>query len=167
MKTRFAPSPTGFMHIGNLRTALFTYLLTRKNNGTFILRIEDTDQERKVAGAEELIYKTLIDCGMHWDEEPVRQSERMDIYAKYAQELIDKGAAYYCFCDKERLDVVRANCEAKKMPPMYDGHCRNLPENEIKDLIESGAPYVVRQKMPKNGETSFDDLVFGHLWQGS
>lgn len=171
MRTRFAPSPTGFMHIGNLRTALFTYLLTRKNNGKFILRIEDTDQERKIAGAEEIIYNTLKDCGMYWDEGPdiggnygpYIQSERKNIYKEYAERLIELGSAYYCFCDKERLEKVRSECEAKKIPPMYDGHCRNLSKEEVNEKLASSVPYVIRQKMPKTGETFFDDAVFGRV----
>jgi len=159
------------MHIGNLRTALFTYLLTKRHGGRFILRIEDTDQERKVDGAEEVIYQTLRDCGMNWDEGPdvggefgpYIQSERRDSYKKYALELVKKSEAYYCFCGKERLDEVRASCEARKIPPMYDGHCRNLPPAELQKLLDSGEPFVIRQKMPKNGETSFEDLVFGKV----
>lgn len=171
MRTRFAPSPTGYMHIGNLRTALFTYLLTRNMNGTFILRIEDTDQERTVDGALEIIYNTLKDAGFQWDEGPdvggdygpYIQTERRDTYAKYAKELIEKGGAYYCFCDKERLDKVRATCEAAKKPPMYDGLCRNLTPEQITAKLSENSQYVVRQKMPKSGTTSFDDAVFGRV----
>ena len=118
VRTRFAPSPTGYMHIGNLRTALFTYLIAKQNGGDFILRIEDTDQERYVDGAVEVIYKTLKDVGLNWDEGPdiggpvgpYIQSQRMGMFKKYAEELVEKGEAYYCFCDKERLEEVRAIC---------------------------------------------------------
>jgi glutamyl-tRNA synthetase len=159
------------MHIGNLRTALFAYLLTRNQGGKFILRIEDTDQERFVEGAIDVIYNTLRDAGMHWDEGPdiggdygpYIQSERRGIYKKYAQELVENGGAYLCFCDKERLDNVRAICEASKKPPMYDGLCRGLSESEIKEKIDKGIPYVIRQKMPRTGTTSFDDAVFGRI----
>ena len=120
VRTRFAPSPTGYMHIGNLRTALFTYLIAKQNDGDFILRIEDTDRERYVEGAVDVIYKTLKQCGLQWDEGPdiggpvgpYVQSERMGMFKKYAVDLVDKGEAYYCFCDKERLDTLKAQCEA-------------------------------------------------------
>ena len=171
IRTRFAPSPTGYMHVGNLRTALYAYLLAKHDGGDFILRIEDTDQERYVDGAVELIYKALADTGLKHDEGPDAggeygpyiQSERRELYKKYALELVEKGEAYYCFCDKERLDRVRAEQEAKKMPPKYDGHCKNLSKEEIEEKLRSGVPYVIRQKIPQTGTTSFEDEVFGTI----
>ena len=171
VRTRFAPSPTGYMHIGNLRTALYAYLLAKHDGGDFILRIEDTDQERYVDGAVDIIYKTLAEAGLIHDEGPDKdggcgpyiQSERRDIYAKYAHELVKKGGAYYCFCDKERLDNLRSIQEASKIPTKYDGYCRNLSEEEIEEKLKSGVPYVIRQKMPTTGTTSFDDVIYGRI----
>ncbi len=171
IRTRFAPSPTGYMHVGNLRTALYAYLLAKHDGGDFILRIEDTDQERYVDGAVDLIYKALADTGLRHDEGPdvggeygpYIQSERRDLYKKYALELVEKGEAYYCFCDKERLDKVRAEQEAAKVPPKYDGHCKNLSKEEIEEKLRMGVPYVIRQKIPQTGTTSFDDEVFGTI----
>lgn len=170
-RTRFAPSPTGFMHIGNLRTALYAYLITKSQGGDFILRIEDTDQERYVEGAVELIYKTLKETGLMWDEGPdiggdygpYIQSERRGIYKEYAQKLVELGKAYYCFCDKERLDNVRAKQEAEKLTPKYDRHCSNLSKEEVEKNIAKGKSFVIRQKMPESGTTSFDDVVFGTI----
>ena len=133
VRTRFAPSPTGYMHIGNLRTALYAYLIAKKNDGDFILRIEDTDRERYVEGAVEVIYDTLRKAGLKWDEGPdiggdygpYVQSERMGMFKEYALKLIENGNAYYCFCDKDRLDEVRKIQEASHIAPMYDRHCRN------------------------------------------
>ena len=171
VRTRFAPSPTGYMHIGNLRTALYAYLLTKHNGGDFILRIEDTDQERYVDGAVDIIYKTLAEAGLIHDEGPdvggdfgpYVQSQRRDIYKKYAHELVKKGGAYYCFCDKERLDNLRSIQEASKIPTKYDGYCRNLSEEEIQEKLKSGVPYVIRQKMPTTGTTYFDDVIYGRI----
>ncbi len=171
VRTRFAPSPTGYMHIGNLRTALYAYLLAKHNGGDFILRIEDTDQERYVDGAVDIIYKTLAEAGLIHDEGPdiggdfgpYIQSERRGIYAKYAHELVKKGGAYYCFCDKERLDNLRSIQEASKIPTKYDGYCRNLSEEEIQEKLNSGVPYVIRQKMPTTGTTYFDDVIYGRI----
>ncbi len=171
IRTRFAPSPTGYMHVGNLRTALYAYLLAKHDGGDFILRIEDTDQERYVDGAVDLIYKALKDTGLVHDEGPdvggeygpYIQSERRDLYKKYALELVEKGEAYYCFCDKERLDSVRAQQEAAKLPPKYDGHCKSLTKEEIEEKLAAGVPYVIRQKIPQTGTTSFDDEVFGTI----
>ncbi len=171
IRTRFAPSPTGYMHVGNLRTALYAYLLAKHDGGDFILRIEDTDQERYVDGAVDLIYKALADTGLRHDEGPdiggeygpYIQSERRELYKKYALELVEKGEAYYCFCDKERLDSVRAQQEAAKQPPKYDGHCKNLSKEEIEEKLRAGVPYVIRQKIPQTGTTSFDDEVFGTI----
>jgi len=171
VRTRFAPSPTGYMHIGNLRTALYTYLIARKNKGDFILRIEDTDRERYVDGAVEVIYNTLKKAGLTWDEGPdiggpvgpYVQSERMGMFKEYALKLVESGDAYYCFCDKERLDEVRKIQEASQIPPMYDRHCRNLPEAEIQENLKKGVPYVIRQKMPLEGTTTFHDEIYGDI----
>ena len=171
IRTRFAPSPTGYMHVGNLRTALYAYLLAKHEGGDFILRIEDTDQERYVDGATDLIYKTLAETGLVHDEGPdiggdygpYIQSQRRDIYKKYALELVEKGAAYYCFCDKERLDRVREQQEKAKLPSKYDGHCRNLSKEEIEEKLAAGVPYVIRQKIPRSGSTMFEDMVFGKI----
>lgn len=169
IRTRFAPSPTGYMHVGNLRTALYAYLVAKKNGGSFLLRIEDTDQERYVEGATDIIYNTLRETGLNWDEGPdiggpvgpYIQSERMGMYKQYAEQLIEQGAAYYCFCDKERLEEVRTLQKASGMAPKYDGHCARLSKDEIKAKLDAGESYVIRQKMPAEGTTSFDDLVFG------
>lgn len=171
VRTRFAPSPTGYMHVGNLRTALYAYLIARKNKGKFILRIEDTDQERYVEGAVDVIYNTLRDCGLNWDEGPdvggpvgpYIQSERRELYKQYAEELIRRGGAYYCFCDKERLDELRKIHEASGVAHKYDGHCRNLPPEEVERLLQSGKPYVIRQKIPQTGTTTFHDEVYGDV----
>ena len=171
VRTRFAPSPTGYMHVGNLRTALYAYLLAKKNDGDFILRIEDTDRERTVDGAIDIIYSTLKKAGIHWDEGPdiggnfgpYIQSERMSFFKDYALQLVEKGHAYYCFCDKERLDELKDLQKASGTPPKYDGHCRNLSPEEIKKNLEAGLPYVIRQKMPREGSTTFHDEVFGEI----
>ena len=171
VRTRFAPSPTGFMHIGNLRSALFEYLVAKSQNGTFILRIEDTDQKREVEGAVQFIYDTLKICDIHVDEGPLEggeygpytQSERVDLYKKYAQELVDKGEAYYCFCSEERLEKLREEADIRKVAFMYDGHCLKLTKEEIEEKIKAGEPYVIRQKMPKEGVTSYEDMVYGKI----
>lgn len=171
VRTRFAPSPTGYMHIGNLRTALYAYLLAKSNNGKFILRIEDTDQERYVEGAVDVIYRTMKDTGLIHDEGPdiggdygpYIQSERRGLYREYAEKLVESGHAYYCFCDKERLEDLRARQTAMKVPTKYDGHCSKLSKEEIQAKLDAGVPYVIRQKMPKTGKTSFVDEVFGEI----
>lgn len=171
VRTRFAPSPTGYMHIGNLRTALYTYLIAKKAGGKFILRIEDTDQERYVEGATEIIYRTLKRVGLNWDEGPdiggpvgpYIQSQRMGIFKKYALELVEKGEAYYCFCDKDRLTELKAVQEASGVSPMYDRHCRNLPKEEIEKNLAAGVPYVIRQKIPLEGTTTFHDELYGDI----
>ncbi|MBQ9375559.1 MAG: glutamate--tRNA ligase [Ruminococcus sp.] len=171
VRTRFAPSPTGYMHIGNLRTALFTYLIAKQNDGDFILRIEDTDQERYVEGAVDVIYKTLKDVGLNWDEGPdiggpvgpYIQSERMGMFKQYAVELVEKGEAYYCFCDKERLEELKAIQEASGIMPMYDRHCRNLSAEEVQAKLDAGTPYVIRQKVPLEGEITFHDALYGDI----
>lgn len=171
VRTRFAPSPTGFMHIGNLRTAIFEYLLAKKYDGSFILRIEDTDQERKVEGAIDFIYDTLKLCGFEIDEGPMNekgygpyvQSERKDIYKKYALELVEKGQAYYCFCSEEELAEMRERANARKKPFLYDGRCSRLSKEKIAENLANGIPYVIRQKMPKTGVTIVEDVVYGKI----
>ena len=171
VRTRFAPSPTGYMHVGNLRTALYTYLIARHNQGKFILRIEDTDQKRYVEGAVDIIYNTLRETGLIWDEGPdiggpvgpYVQSERMGMFKGYAEQLVKEGKAYYCFCDKERLDEMRLVQKASGQAPHYDGHCRSLSPQEVQAKLDAGLPYVIRQKMPKTGTTSFEDVVYGHI----
>ena len=171
VRTRFAPSPTGYMHIGNLRTALYTYLIAKQNDGTFILRIEDTDQERYVEGATDVIYKTLRDCGLNWDEGPDKdggfgpyiQSQRMGMYKDYALQLIEKGEAYYCFCDKDRIEELHAVQRASGISPMYDRHCRNLSKEEVEEKLAAGTPYVIRQKIPTEGTTTFHDEIYGDI----
>ena len=171
-RTRFASSPTGYMHVGNLRTALYAYLTAKHEDGTFILRIEDTDQGRLVEGATDIIYNTLRQTGLLWDEGPdvggpvgpYIQSERMGLFKEYAEQLVKAGKAYYCFCTPERLEAVREEQKAAgQYNGKYDGHCRDLPEEEVQRLLAAGTPYVIRQKMPKEGVTSFDDAVYGHI----
>lgn len=168
VRTRFAPSPTGFMHVGNLRTALFEYLVAKSNGGDFILRIEDTDRERYVEGAVDVIRDTLKQVGLKHDEGPdvggaygpYVQSERKEIYGKYAEQLVNEGKAYYCFCTKERLDALR---ESGGENVGYDRHCRDLPKEEVERLLAAGTPHVIRQKMPIEGSTTFDDAVYGSI----
>lgn len=171
IRTRFAPSPTGFMHIGNLRTALYTYIIAKKYGGKFILRIEDTDQGRYVEGATDVIYNTLRSCGLNWDEGPdiggpvgpYVQSERMGIFKEYAEKLVETGHAYYCFCTKERMDKVHEEQQAKGITPTYDRHCRDLPKEEVDRLLAAGTPYVIRQKVPLEGTTTFHDELYGDI----
>ena len=171
VRTRFAPSPTGYMHIGNLRTAIFEYLIAKKNNGQFILRIEDTDQSRKVEGAIDFIYKTLELCNFKIDEGPQNegkygpyiQSKRKDIYLKYALELVNSGKAYYCFCTEDDLNKMRKEAEEKKQAFLYDGRCSKLTQKEIEEKLKRGEKYVIRQKMPKDGFTIVNDLVHGEV----
>ena len=165
--TRFAPSPTGYMHIGNLRTALYSYLISKHSEGTFILRIEDTDRERLVEGATDIIKSTLKITGLNWDEGPdvggdhgpYVQSDRKPIYMEYAKKLIDLGAAYYCFCTKERLEKLHE----EDATGGYDRHCRNLSKEEVEKNLADGVPFVIRQKMPTEGVTSYTDSVFGEI----
>ena len=165
--TRFAPSPTGYMHIGNLRTALYSYLISKHENGKFILRIEDTDRERLVEGATDVIKSTLAVTGLGYDEGPdvggehgpYVQSERKEIYMEYAKKLVEMGHAYYCFCTKERLEALH---EADATGG-YDRHCRNLSKEEIEKNLAAGIPFVIRQKMPTEGVTSYHDEVFGDI----
>lgn len=170
IRTRFAPSPTGYMHVGNLRTALYAYLAAG-DDGAFILRIEDTDQGRYVPEALDVIYKTLRETGLNWQEGPdiggaygpYVQSERMDIYKKYADELIEKGVAYRCFCDKERLEESRLVQKAAGMAPGYDRHCRSLTPEEIKAKMDAGIPFVIRQRIPDEGNTAISDEIYGEI----
>lgn len=171
VRTRFAPSPTGFMHLGNLRSALYTYLYAKKHGGRFILRIEDTDQARYVEGAVDVIYNTLRSIGMQWDEGPdiggdygpYVQSERKDMYLPYAKQLVEAGKAYYCFCTKEELDERRAEAEKNGGVWKYDKHCLHMPREEVERRLAVGEPYVIRQNVPESGEASFDDVLYGHI----
>ena len=170
IRTRFAPSPTGFMHVGNLRTALYEYLTAKHEGGSFVLRIEDTDQERYVEGATQVIYDTLKLAGLTHDEGPdiggdygpYVQSERKDLYKPYAEQLVKAGKAYYCFCSKERLDSLRQNAPEGTVVG-YDRHCRNLSSEEVEANLKAGLPYVIRQKMPTEGESTYTDLVYGDI----
>ena len=165
--TRFAPSPTGYMHIGNLRTALYSYLIAKHSGGKFILRIEDTDRERLVEGATDVILSTLRMTGLRYDEGPdvggehgpYIQSERKEIYRKYAEQLVASGHAYYCFCSKERLEQLHE----EDATGGYDRHCRGLSPAEVQEKLASGAPYVIRQKMPLDGTVTYQDAVFGEI----
>ncbi|MBP3704992.1 MAG: glutamate--tRNA ligase, partial [Clostridia bacterium] len=167
VRTRFAPSPTGFMHVGNLRTALYEYLVAKSQQGSFVLRIEDTDQERFVEGATDVIYNTLKQVGLKHDEGPdlggeygpYVQSERKDLYKPYAEQLVREGKAYYCFCTKERLESIHEDGSFGG----YDRHCRDLPQEEVQRLLDAGTPYVIRQRVPLDGATSFDDVVYGTI----
>lgn len=171
VRTRFAPSPTGRMHVGNLRTALYAYLIAKHEDGDFLLRIEDTDQERFVEGAVDIIYRTLAKTGLIHDEGPDKdkgygpyvQSQRRDIYIKYAKQLVEEGKAYYCFCSKERLDGLRTTCEEKKEQFRYDKHCLNLSKEEVEENLKSGVPYVIRQNNPIEGTTTFHDEIYGDI----
>lgn len=177
IRTRFAPSPTGRMHVGNLRTALYAYLITKHEGGDFILRIEDTDQEREVEGAVDIIKRTLAATGLVHDEGPDKdkgygpyvQSERQaqGLYLKYAKELIEKGKAYYCFCDKERLEechkvIQLENGETKEIN-VYDKHCLSLSREEVEANLAAGKPYVIRQNVPTEGTTTFHDDIYGDI----
>ena len=165
VRTRFAPSPTGYMHVGNLRTALYTWCIARHNGGKFILRIEDTDQNRLVEGAVDVIYRTLTDCGLDWDEGPDKggpvgpyvQTERRGLYLPFAQRLVERGCAYYCFCDKADGEEESGSFQKADDP------CRDLPAEEVRRRLEAGMPYVIRQKIPREGSTSFHDEIFGDV----
>ena len=172
VRTRFAPSPTGRMHVGNLRTALYAYLISKHEDGDFLLRIEDTDQERFVEGAVEIIYRTLEKTGLIHDEGPDKeggcgpyvQSERQasGLYLEYAKKLIEKGEAYYCFCDKDRLESLRTTVAGKEIV-VYDKHCLYLSKEEIEAKLAAGVPYVIRQNNPKEGTTTFSDDIYGDI----
>ncbi len=172
VRTRYAPSPTGFMHVGNLRTALYEYLIAKSMNGDFVLRIEDTDRERLVPGAIDVIYDTLKAVGLKHDEGPdiggnygpYIQSERKNLYKPMAEKLVKEGKAYYCFCTKERLNSLHDEKNEKgEFSGGYDRHCRDLPQEEIEKLLSAGTPYVIRQKMPLSGSTTFEDAVYGTI----
>ncbi len=172
LRTRFAPSPTGQLHLGGARTALFSYLLAKKTGGSFIVRIEDTDQERYVENSEDGIFEGLEWLGMVPDESPrhdgafgpYRQSERLSLYEKYAQELLEKGAAYYCFCSSEELKHMREEQIAKKQAPKYDGRCRNLSHEEVEKKLQTAqVKPVIRMKIPETGVTTFRDLIHGKV----
>ena len=164
IRVRFAPSPTGYLHIGSLRTALYNFLFAKKEQGDFLLRIEDTDQKRFVEGAEENLLKTLKWAGINWDNEKiVKQSERLEVYTKYADQLIKDGHAYYCFCTAERLEEMRAEQTAQKKPPLYDRHCLNLSEEEVKKNLENKVPFVIRLKIPRDETIEFEDLIRGKV----
>ena len=167
VRTRFAPSPTGFMHLGGLRTALYAYLYAKANGGDFILRVEDTDQQRFVEGAVELIYSSLLESGLKYDEGPdiggdygpYIQSERKHIYGEYAKKLVELGGAYYCFCTKERLESLTDENGNRK----YDKHCLKLSKEEVEKRIASGEPFVIRQNIPTEGTSSYEDLIYGTI----
>ena len=172
VKTRFAPSPTGRMHVGNLRTALYAYLIAKHEGGKFMLRIEDTDQERFMEGALDIIYRTLAKTGLVHDEGPDKdggvgpyvQSERQaqGLYLKYAKKLIEQGDAYYCFCDKERLESLKTEVSGKEIT-VYDKHCLHLSKEEIEANLAAGKPYVIRINMPTEGTTTFHDELYGDI----
>ena len=172
VKTRFAPSPTGRMHVGNLRTALYSYLIAKHAGGSFMLRIEDTDQERFYEGALDIIYKTLAHAGLDFDEGPDKdggvgpyvQSERCKagIYMEYAKKLVESGNAYYCFCTKERLDSLKTVIAGKEIS-VYDKHCLHLPKEEIEANLAAGIPYVIRLNVPQEGTTTFTDEIYGDI----
>lgn len=178
VRVRFAPSPTGFVHIGSLRTALYNYLFAKKSNGKYILRVEDTDQSRYVEGAIEGMLRSMAWAGVHHDEGvvftgetlgqkgdfgPYIQSERLEIYKKYMDILLEKGHAYYCFCSKERLDEVREKQKVEGLNAGYDGHCRNLSKEEIEEKLNAGQPYVIRLRLPENKDIQFHDIVRGDV----
>lgn len=171
VRTRFAPSPTGYMHIGNLRTALYTYLIAKKENGKFILRIEDTDTERLVEGAIEIILNVLKDTGLNYDEGPdvpgnygpYIQSERKHLYEEYAEKLVKDGHAYYCFCTNDRLSKLREESSKKNEIFKYDKHCLHLTNEEIKENLSKKIPYVIRQNNPTHGVTTFNDILYGEI----
>jgi len=173
IRTRYAPSPTGKMHVGNLRTALYAYLIAKHENGDFLLRIEDTDQERFVEGAIDIIYRTMKQAGLEHDEGPDKdggvgpyvQSERQatGIYLEYAKQLVAKGEAYYCFCDKDRLESLRATMEANNEMYRYDKHCLSLSQEEIESRLNNNEAYVIRQNNPDTGSTTFNDVLYGDI----
>ena len=173
IRTRYAPSPTGRMHVGNLRTALYAFLIARHGGGDFILRIEDTDQERLVEGATEIIYQTMKDAGLSHDEGPDMggpvgpyvQSERQEkgIYLQYAKELVDKNEAYYCFCSQERLSSLKTTLQDGKEIHVYDKHCLSLSKEEVEANLKAGKPYVIRQNNPREGKTTFHDELYGDV----
>ena len=170
-RTRFAPSPTGYMHIGNLRTALFEYLIAKHDGGDFLLRIEDTDQGRKVEGAVDIIYDTLKNVGLNWDEGPdiggdygpYVQSERLGMYKGYAEQLVKEGHAHYCFCSEEEIEEQRKLADSLGVSFKFKDPCKHLSQEEIQARLDAGEPCVIRQTIDHVGETSFDDMVYGHI----
>ncbi|MCU0453963.1 MAG: glutamate--tRNA ligase [Bacteroidetes bacterium] len=171
VRVRFAPSPTGYLHVGGLRTALYNYLFAKHHGGSFVLRIEDTDQSRKVEGAVENLIRTLRWAGLDYDEGPEKggpygpyvQSERLSTYREHATRLVESGKAYYCFCTSERLDELRQKQQALKLPPSYDRHCRDLPREESAKRVADGEGHVVRMKVPIGGEMTFEDRIRGKV----
>ena len=161
VRVRFAPSPTGYPHLGNIRTALFNWLFARHHGGVFILRIEDTDMARKVEGAVDVILDSLRWMGLDWDEGPYFQSQRLSVYRETAQRLLDEDHAYLCYCSPERLEAMRQEQMKRKQPPKYDRRCRNLTQQERTQLKAAGATSVIRFKTPLEGETTFHDLIYG------
>lgn len=163
VRVRFAPSPTGNLHIGGARTALFNWLFARHNNGKMILRVDDTDLERSTGDSMKAIIDGLKWLGIDWDEGPIYQSKRLDLYKNYADKLVKEGKAYYCFCTKEELDEMRKEAQKAGKPPMYSGKCRNLSADEVKKYIDEGKKYVVRLKVPKEGKTTVHDIIRGDV----
>ena len=179
IRTRFAPSPTGFVHLGSLRSALYEYLFAKSQGGTFFLRIEDTDQTREVEGSVENLLKVLEWAGIKPDEGvvigadgkptelgkfgPYTQSKRLPLYQKYAEELVAKGLAYYCFCTSERLEELRHTQEANKLPTRYDGQCKNLSATEVAQRLAAGEKHVIRMKIPDNRVIEFNDMIRGEV----
>lgn len=178
VRTRFAPSPTGYLHVGGLRTIIYAYILAKQNKGQFLLRIEDTDKEREVPGAKEALIQTMGNIGFDYDEGPILnngkldskgkfgpyiQSQRLEIYQKYVKQLLDQGHAYYCFCSSERLTQMREEQMKNNQPPKYDRTCRNLTPEEVKAKLDANAPYVIRMKVPDNEIIKFTDLIRGEM----
>ncbi|MBQ3080453.1 MAG: glutamate--tRNA ligase [Clostridia bacterium] len=171
VRTRFAPSPTGYLHLGGLRTALYTYLYARKSGGNFILRIEDTDQEREIPGAVDKIYESMKQAGLSYDEGPdvggdygpYIQSQRKSMYLPYAKQLVETGHAYYCFCTKEKLDADREKAEKEGRAYKYEKDCMHLSKEEIEEKLAAGIPYVIRQNIPTEGKAGFDDVLYGRV----
>ena len=171
VRTRFAPSPTGYLHLGGLRTALYTYLYARRTGGRFILRIEDTDQEREIPGAVQKIYDSMRQAGLTYDEGPdvggeygpYIQSERKAMYLPYAKQLVESGHAYYCFCTKEKLEADRERAEKEGRPYKYEKDCLKLSKEEVERRLAAGERYVIRQNVPTEGKAGFDDVLYGHV----
>ncbi|WKV08781.1 glutamate--tRNA ligase [Thermoanaerobacterium sp. CMT5567-10] len=163
IRVRFAPSPTGNLHIGGARTALFNWLFARHNNGKMILRVDDTDLERSTGDSMKAIVDGLKWLGIDWDEGPIYQSKRLDLYKNYADKLVKEGKAYYCFCTKEELDEMRKEAQKAGKPPMYTGECRNLSADEVKRYMDEGKKYVIRLKVPKEGKTIVHDIIRGDV----
>jgi glutamyl-tRNA synthetase len=178
VRTRFAPSPTGYLHVGGLRTIIYAYIIAKQNKGKFLLRIEDTDKEREVPGAKEALIKTMGNIGFDYDEGPILkdgkldskgnfgpyiQSQRLEIYQKYVKQLLDQGQAYYCFCTSERLTQMREEQMKNNKPPKYDRTCRDLTPEEVQEKLEAKTPYVIRMKIPDNEIIKFTDLIRGEM----